>query len=172
MIRHGIFIIIAGILDFINQPGKGAALYYADSVLGAPSAYYEFDIHENLKKIVAYSFNPDIAYNATVPSSVRLLSWLDTRMNRQSPPRIERYLDKIDAPVVVKGVQYQFWNILHSRLWKLWPAILAGSRGFPKTPLDPKWRFIPTFCKRGMMGMAGHPENRLRTYSKTKITGR
>ena len=58
-------------LDFINQPGKDAALYYADSILDAPSAYYEFDIHENLKKIVAYSFNPDIPDIATVPSSVR-----------------------------------------------------------------------------------------------------
>jgi len=44
---------VAGVLDFINQPGKDAALYYADSILDAPSAYYEFDIHENLKKIVA-----------------------------------------------------------------------------------------------------------------------
>ena len=97
---------VAGILDFINQPGKDAALYYADSILDAPSAYYEFDIHENLEKIVAYSFNPGIPSIATVPSSVRLLSWLDTRMNRQSSPPIGRYLDKLDSPVVVKGVQY------------------------------------------------------------------
>jgi hypothetical protein len=70
---------VAGVLDFINQPGKDAALYYADSILGAPSAYYEFDIHENLKKIVAYSFNPDIPDIATVPSSVRLIGWMHRR---------------------------------------------------------------------------------------------
>jgi hypothetical protein len=97
---------VAGVLDFINQPGKDAALYYADSVLGTPSAYYEFDVHENLKKIVAYSFNPDIPYIATVPSSVRLLYWLDDRKNRQSPPPIGRYLDRLDSPVVIKGLQY------------------------------------------------------------------
>jgi hypothetical protein len=45
---------VAGVLDFINQPGMDAALYYADSILDAPSAYYEFDIHENLKKILAF----------------------------------------------------------------------------------------------------------------------
>ena len=97
---------VAGVLDFINQPGKDAALYYADSILGAPSAYYEFDIHENLKKIVAYSFNPDIPDIATVPSSVRLLYWLDARKNRQSPPRIGQYLDRLDSPVVINGLQY------------------------------------------------------------------
>lgn len=97
---------VAGVLDFINQPGKDAALYYADSILAAPSAYYGFDIHENLEKIVAYSFNPEIPCIATVPSSVRLLYWLDARMNRQSSPRIGQYLDQLDSPVVVKGVQY------------------------------------------------------------------
>jgi hypothetical protein len=97
---------VAGVLDFINQPGKDAALYYADSILDAPSAYYEFDIHENLKKIVAYSFNPDIPDIATVPSSVRLLYWLDASENRQSPPRIGQYLDRLDSPVVINGLQY------------------------------------------------------------------
>jgi hypothetical protein len=97
---------VVGVLDFINQPGKDAALYYTDSILDAPSAYYEFDIHENLKKIVAYSFNPEIPYIATVPSSVRLLYWLDARKNRQSPPPIGRYLDRLDSPVVINGLQY------------------------------------------------------------------
>ena len=97
---------VAGVLDFINQPGKDAALYYADSILDAPSAYYEFDIHENLKKIVAYSFNPDIPDIATVPSSVRLLYWLDASENRQSPPRIGQYLDRLYSPVVINGLQY------------------------------------------------------------------
>ena len=97
---------VARVLDFINIPGKDAALYYADNITGTPSAYYEFDIHQNLKKIVAYSFNPDIPYIATVPSSARLLHWLDSRKNRQSPPRIGRYLDRLDSPVVIKGLQH------------------------------------------------------------------
>jgi hypothetical protein len=97
---------VSGVLDFINQPGKDAALYYADSILGVPSAYHEFDIHENLKKIVAYSFNPDIPDIATVPSSVRLLYWLDALKNRQSSPPIGRYLDRLDSPVVINGLQH------------------------------------------------------------------
>ncbi len=97
---------IAGVLDFINQPGKDAALYYADSILNAPSAYYEFDIHENLKKIVSYSFNPDIPEIATMPSSARLFYWLDARQNRQSPPSIMKYLDRLSSPVVIKGLQH------------------------------------------------------------------
>jgi hypothetical protein len=97
---------VAEVLDFINQPGKDAALYYADSILDAPSAYYEFDIDENLKKIVAYSFNPDIPEFASMPSSVRLLYWLDARQNRKSAPRIGQYLDRLDSPVVIKGLQH------------------------------------------------------------------
>jgi hypothetical protein len=97
---------VAVVLDFINQPGKDATLYYADSVLDAPSAYYEFDIHESLKKIVAYSFNPDIPEIATMPSSVRLLYWLDAWKNRQSPPSVGRYLDRLDSPVVIDGLQH------------------------------------------------------------------
>lgn len=97
---------VAGVLDFVNQPVKDAVLYYADSILQAPSAYYEFDIHQNLKKLVAYSFNPDIPNIATVPSSVRLLYWLDGLENRQSGPRIQRHLDRLDSPVVIRGRQH------------------------------------------------------------------
>ncbi|MGD8296875.1 MAG: hypothetical protein PVG67_10820 [Desulfobacterales bacterium] len=97
---------VAGVLDFINQTGKNAALYYADSILNAPSAYYEFDIHQNLKKIVSYSFNPDIPEIATMPSSARLFYWLDARQNRQSPPSIMKYLDRLGSPVVIKGLQH------------------------------------------------------------------
>ena len=97
---------VAGVLDFIHQPGKDASLYYADSILDSPSAYYEFDIHEDLKKVVAYSFNPDIPDIATMPSSARLLYWLDEWGNRQSPPRIGQYLDRLDSPVVIDGLQF------------------------------------------------------------------
>ncbi len=97
---------VARVLDFINAPKKKAALYFADGIRRAPSAYYEFDIEKALKKIVAYSFNPEIPCIATVPSSVRLLYWLDARMNRQSSPRILPYLDQLDSPVIFKGRQY------------------------------------------------------------------
>ena len=97
---------IAEVLDFVHQPGKDAVLYYADSILNEPSAYYEFDIHQNFKKFLAYCFNPDIPNIATVPSSVRLLYWLDGWKNRQSGPRIHRHLDRLDSPVVIRGLQH------------------------------------------------------------------
>ena len=97
---------ITAVLDFIHQPGKDASLYYADSILDSPSAYYEFDIHKDLKKVVAYSFNPDIPEIATMPSSARLLYWLDEWGNRQSSPRIGQYLDQLDSPVIINGLQF------------------------------------------------------------------
>ncbi|MGD9286275.1 MAG: hypothetical protein PVG74_01585 [Desulfobacterales bacterium] len=97
---------VAAVLNFINLPGKDGALYYADSILDNPSAYYEFDIHQSLKNLVAYSFNPDIPSIATVPSSARLLDWRDKWNSRQPSPRIGHYLDRLDSPVVIRGLQH------------------------------------------------------------------
>jgi hypothetical protein len=97
---------VAAVLDFVNQPGKDDVLYHADSILDAPSAYHEFDIQQSLRKIVAYSFNPDIPYIASAPSSARLLYWLDASKNRRSPPHIGQLLDQLDSPVVINGLQH------------------------------------------------------------------
>ena len=97
---------VVEVLDFVRQPEKDTVLYFADSILDQPSAYYEFDIHQSLKKLVAYSFNPDIPNIATVPSSARLLYWLDEQNNRQSVPHIQGYLERLDSPVVLRGIQH------------------------------------------------------------------
>ena len=97
---------VAAVMNFINLPGKDGALYYADSILHNPSAYYEFDIHQSFKNLVSYSFNPDIPSIATVPSSARLLHWRDKWNNRQPSPHIGRYLDRLDSPVVIRGLQH------------------------------------------------------------------
>lgn len=97
---------VGRVLDFINEPKSRDALYFTDGISRGSSAYYEFDIQKSLEKLVGYSYNPEIPWIATVPSSVRLLYWLDARRNRQPSPRIGHQLDRLDSPVVVKGVQY------------------------------------------------------------------
>jgi hypothetical protein len=94
------------IMNFIEGPKNDAAQYDADEVLGIPSAYYQFDIRKALREIAEYSFNPDIPSIATMPTSARMFHWLDERGHRRSTPRVGRYLEDLDAPMVVKGLQY------------------------------------------------------------------
>lgn len=97
---------VAGLLDFIEGPKNDAALYSASNLLGMPSAYYEFDVRRDLREIARYSFNPDIPAIATMPASVRLFDWTDDQGNRLPSPEVDHYLDALDAPVVLKGLQY------------------------------------------------------------------
>ena len=97
---------VGRVMEFINEPKNKDVLYFTDGIRRGPSAYYEFDIQKSLKKIVEYSYHPEIPWIATVPSSARLLYWLDAHGNRQRSPRVGHHLDRLDSPVVVKGLQY------------------------------------------------------------------
>ena len=96
----------AGVLDFIETPKRNDALYFANTLDGLTSAYYEFDISKSLATVAAYAFNPDIPAIATMPSSARLFQWTDARGNRQESPRLEQYLDELESPAVVQGIAY------------------------------------------------------------------
>ena len=43
--------LVAGVMEFIESPKEAHALYFADDMLGMPSAYHEFDSHTGLRKI-------------------------------------------------------------------------------------------------------------------------
>ena len=96
----------ANVLDFVETPKRSDALYFANTIGGLTSGYYEFDICKSLETVAAYSFNPDIPAIATMPSSARLFQWADPRGNRQESPRLDPYLDKLESPVVLKGMAY------------------------------------------------------------------
>ena len=98
--------LVAGVLKFIESSKENDALYYANRLSGLTSAYYDFDISQSLEDVVSYSFNPDIPAIATMPSSARLFQWTDTRGSRQEPPRLNQYLDRLESPVMLKGIVY------------------------------------------------------------------
>ena len=98
--------LVAGVLDFIETPKRNDAIYFANTVSGLTSAYYDFEISKSLETIVAYSFDPDIPVIATMPSSARLFQWADARGNRQATPRLMQYLDDLESPVVLHGKVY------------------------------------------------------------------
>jgi hypothetical protein len=97
---------VATVLEFVESPKSDSSLYYAGGIGDLTSAYYDFDIHKNLKTIVAYAFNPDIPGIVTTPSSTRLFEWIGSGDDSRAHPRIGRYLDVLGSPVIFKGRQY------------------------------------------------------------------
>jgi len=97
---------IAEVLDFVQKPQKGSKLYYSDNWFGADSAYYEFDINENLSQTLRLSHSPDIPSFLLLPSSVRLSYWKKINGRNQPLPRLWERLPNLDRPEVLKGVEY------------------------------------------------------------------
>jgi len=98
--------LVGGVMEFLEAPKDDGSLYFADGILGMPSAYHEFDSHADLRKITDYAFNPDIPCVVTMPSSVRLFHWMNENGQRRQTPRVGRYLGHLDTPVVEKALQY------------------------------------------------------------------
>jgi hypothetical protein len=98
--------LVARVMEFIHSPKDEHTLYFADDMLGMPSAYHEFDSQTDIGKISDYAFNPDIPDIATMPSSVRLFQWMDEKGQRRQAPRVDRYLGDLDTPVVENARQY------------------------------------------------------------------
>lgn len=97
---------IENVLDFIASSKNASTLYYADKKFGAPSAYYEFDIHDDLSHILNLAYNPEIPSFALTPSSVRLSYWSEIEGREQPLPRLWNLLPELDCPVIVRGVQH------------------------------------------------------------------
>ena len=98
--------LVADVMEFVESPKEDHTLYFADGVLGIPSAYHEVDSQADLRKIANYAFNPDIPDIATMPSSVRLYQWMDEKGQPRPTPRVDQYLGDLDTPVVENTLQY------------------------------------------------------------------
>jgi len=98
--------LVADVMEFVESPKEDHTLYFADGVLGIPSAYHELDSQADLRKIANYAFNPDIPDIATMPSSVRLYQWMDEKGQPRQTPRVDQYLGDLDTPVVENTLQY------------------------------------------------------------------
>ena len=98
--------LVADVMEFVESPKEDHTLYFADGVLGIPSAYHELDSQADLRKIANYAFNPDIPDIATMPSSVRLFQWMDEKGQPRQTPRVDQYLGDLDTPVVENTLQY------------------------------------------------------------------
>ena len=97
---------IIKLLNYIRSPKQQNALYFVDQKIGAPSGYYEFDLRQNLEQILKYAFNPNVPGFLMTPSSMRFSRWEQMPADGQRVPLLWNMLDKLDEPVIVKGIQF------------------------------------------------------------------
>jgi hypothetical protein len=98
---------VADILDFITGPKEPECIYTAAAELGEPSAYAEFDLDTDMKRLIRVAYSPDIPGMATAPASVRLHYWTRVNGNGGKLPRLWERFDNLDQPVVVSGTAYE-----------------------------------------------------------------
>jgi hypothetical protein len=96
---------VAGLMRFVLGPKRPGVVYTAEPVEGSPSAYTEVDVDMGLKAFLKYSFNPDIPWFATTPSSLRWSSWTHTDPPWTQLPRLWEHLPAGDVPVVIRGME-------------------------------------------------------------------
>ncbi len=96
---------IKKLLEFVQKPKATDALYYADTKLGSPSAYLDFDIRQHFDHILKYSFNPNFPSYLMAPSSTRLSHWSQVQGSDDRMPVLWDTVDNLEAPVIVKGLE-------------------------------------------------------------------
>jgi hypothetical protein len=96
---------IKNLLDYIEKPKDANALYVADQ-FGSPSAYYEFDLHQNFEHFLKYAFNPDVPGYLTTPSSIRLSNWKQVQGSGDQLPVLLDVIDTLDEPIILKGLEF------------------------------------------------------------------
>ncbi|MGD8343268.1 MAG: hypothetical protein PVH53_06720 [Desulfobacterales bacterium] len=96
---------IKKLLEYVQKPKDSDALYYADSKLGSPSAYLDFDIRQEFDYILKYSFNPNVPGHLMAPSSTRLSHWNQVQGSDGQLPELWDTIDDLQTPVVVRGIE-------------------------------------------------------------------
>ncbi len=96
---------VARVLDFVDRPKPGGAMYVPDSLDGGAASYLDFDIRMGLADLLRYTFSPNIPWFATTPSSLRTTAWRKTEPPWQSFPRVWELLDDLTTPVVIRGME-------------------------------------------------------------------
>ncbi len=71
------------------------------------SAYYPFSMNVSLERFLRYGYNPDLPAYLLVPNSVRRGEWTLVDGEKKPLPRLWEYLDTLDKPLLVHGVEHE-----------------------------------------------------------------
>lgn len=96
---------IAALMDFVTRSKKEGVRFSAEADSGFSSSYSEVDVRISLSDLLRYSFNPEIPWFITTPSSLRTTEWKQTEKPWAELPRLWELLETADAPVVIRGME-------------------------------------------------------------------
>jgi len=96
---------VGGLLQFVDQRKDPDAVYAADPIDGASSAYLDVDVRTDMAEFIRRNFSPIVPWFTTTPSSLRLTAWSKTDQPGQGFPRLWELLDSTGPPVVIRGME-------------------------------------------------------------------
>ena len=97
---------VKNLLDYVAKPKNADALYLVAPQFGTPSGYHEFDLRQNLERILKYTFNPALPGYLTTPSSIRLSQWKQVQGSGDQLPVLWDVIDTLDEPIILKGLEF------------------------------------------------------------------
>ena len=96
---------VGGLLQFVDQRKDPDAVYVADTIDGASSAYLDVDVRMDMTAFLQRTFHPTVPWFTTTPSSLRLTVWSKTEQPWQGFPLLWELLDSNGPPVVIRGLE-------------------------------------------------------------------
>lgn len=96
---------VSRVIDFVDRPKPGRAMYVPDSLDSGAASYLDFDVRMGLEDLLRYTFSPKIPWFATTPSSLRTTAWKKTEQPWKALPRVWELLGDLTAPVVIRGME-------------------------------------------------------------------
>jgi len=95
------------VLAFIRSDVSKKSRYYMKNQPDMSSAFYQFDVRSDLRRILDVGYHPDIPSFILSPSSIRLSYWKSIDGREQALPRLSEKLSGLNQPILVKGVEHE-----------------------------------------------------------------
>lgn len=95
------------ILAFTKSNASKKSRYYMKNQPDMSSAFYQFDVRSDLRRILDVGYHPDIPSFILSPSSIRLSYWKSIDGRKQALPRLSEKLSGLNQPIMVKGVEHE-----------------------------------------------------------------
>ena len=93
-------------IDFILSEKPTDTIYRAGSGFNAPSAYHDFRIDADLRRLIDYSLSADIPSFFLWPSSLRLAQWTRVEGGRERFDRLQAAAKQLTEPFILKGAEH------------------------------------------------------------------
>jgi len=93
-------------LDFITSSKPKDVIYRADDTFDAPSAYNDFSIDLDLKRLADYTMDANIPSFVFWPSSLRLTTWTSVHGGPEQLVRLRAAVSKFEGPFVLRGAEH------------------------------------------------------------------